>query len=92
MGTRRPQPSQAQLVSSDLLDHSPRRGGRGDRAEQLGLVAQDCQVAQTVPTIGQHHRQVPQDRRGLGVPAGLATAGTPAQFSEELEPVGQLGK
>jgi hypothetical protein len=62
-------------------------------AEQLGLVAQDGQVAQAVPTIGQHHRQVPQDRRGLVVvPAGLAMASTPTKRMGQLQPFGQLGQ
>jgi hypothetical protein len=78
MGTRRPQPGQAKLVGGDLLHHPPGGRGRGDRTEQLRLVAQDCQVAQAVPTIGQHHRQVPQHRAHvMAAPRRLATAGPP---------------
>jgi hypothetical protein len=91
LGTRRPQPGQAQLVGGDLLHHPPGGRGRGDRAEQLRLVAQHRQVAQAVPTIGQHHRQVPQHpARVMAVPPGLAAAGPPRKRGGQLEPVGQF--
>jgi hypothetical protein len=63
------------------------------RAEQLGLVAQDGQVAQAVAAIGQQHRKVAQHPAGLvAMPAGLPLTGPPAQGSGQSKPVGQLGQ
>ena len=59
MSAGRPQPGKPVGVTGDLLDHPPSCWRGGDRAEQLGLVAQDGEIAEAVATVGQHHRQVP---------------------------------
>ena len=52
------QPGQPVGVDGDPFEDPPGGRGRGHLAEQLGLVAQHRQVAQTIATIGQHHRQI----------------------------------
>jgi hypothetical protein len=59
VGTGRAQASQPVGITSDPLHHPPRRRRGGDRAEQLGLLAQDGKVAQAVAAVGQQHRQIP---------------------------------
>ena len=89
----RPQAGQAELVTGGALHHPPGGRGGGDRAEQLGLVAQHGQIAQAVPAVGQHHHQVAQHAaRLVAVPAGLPLAGPPAKRGGQPEPVGQLGQ
>jgi hypothetical protein len=56
---------QAELVTSNLFDHSPGGRGGGDLAEQLRLVPQGRQVAEAVATVGQQHRKIPQHPAGL---------------------------
>jgi hypothetical protein len=83
-----PQPGQPTSVSGDAVQHPPGGRGRGHRAEQLRLVAQDRQVGKAVTAVGQHHRQVPQHCR-----VGVATPSTrllPAQRLGQPNPVGQL--
>jgi hypothetical protein len=91
MGTGRAQPGEPVGITSDLLDHPPRRRRGSHRAEQLGLLAEGGQVAQAVAPVGQHHYQVPQHRtRIVAIPAGLGAARPPAQRTSQPEPVGQL--
>jgi hypothetical protein len=83
------QPSQPVGVLGGALDSPPGGGGRGDRAEQLRLVAQHRQVTQAVTAVGQHHRQVPQHGR-VRMPAAPAVRLTPAKRPGQPEAVGQL--
>jgi hypothetical protein len=62
----------------------------GDRAEQLGQLAQDGKVAQPVAAVGQQHRQPQHRARSMAVPAGLGATRPPAQGGGQPEPVGQL--
>jgi len=88
VGPGGPQPGQPVGVSGDPVQHPPGGRGGGHRAEQLGLISQGGQVAEAVPAVGQHHRQIPQHRRVrmTAIAARLA----PAQRPGQPEPVGQL--
>jgi hypothetical protein len=91
MGTGRAQAGKPVGIAGDLLDDPPRRRRGGDRAEQLGLLAQDGQVAQAVAAIGQQHRKVPQHHtRSMAVPAALGATCPPGKRPGQPEPVGQL--
>ncbi len=49
---------QARWVARDPIDQPERRRGRGDIAEQRLLIAESTKVAQAVPAVGEHHRQI----------------------------------
>jgi hypothetical protein len=48
----------------DPVQHPPRGGVTGHRAEELVLVPQCRQMRQRVTTVGDHHRQVGQHPAG----------------------------
>jgi hypothetical protein len=74
-------------------DGPPGGALRGDRAEQRQLIAQGTQVAERVPAVGEHHRQVAQHRARIMGRATLAGVGHRlAQRLCEAEPVGELNK
>jgi hypothetical protein len=85
------QPGQPISVVGDPFEHSPGGRGRGDRAEQLRLVAQHRQVRQAVAAVGQHHRQVPQ-HRPVRMPLAAAVRLLPAKRGGQPEAVGQLAQ
>ena len=52
------QPLKARRVTRDPIDE-PKRGRRGrDITEQRRLITERAQVAQAVPAVGEHHREV----------------------------------
>jgi hypothetical protein len=71
-----PQPGQASLAAlGEALDDPPGGRDRGHRAEQPGLIPKRGQVAQAIPTIGEHDRQVSQHLAGsVPRPAWLSWA------------------
>jgi len=80
------QPGQPVCLGGDSFEHPPGGRGRGDLAEQLGLLPQGGQVAQAVATIGQHHRQIPQHRRVQVAASAFSLA--PAKRPGQSQPVG----
>jgi hypothetical protein len=87
-----PQPGQASLAAlGEALDDPPGGRGRGHRAEQPGLVTERRQVAQAVPTIGEHDRQIGQHLAGpVPSPAWLPSCSPAIQLGRQPEPVSQL--
>jgi len=57
-GDSRAQPVKALPI--DRVDHPKRRRVRRHPTEQVALVALSPQISETVPAIGEHHRQVAQ--------------------------------
>ena len=90
-GAGQPQPGQALLAGlGQALDDPPGGRGRGHRPEQPGLVPERGQVAQAVPTVGQHHRQVSHHLAGpVPSPVWLPWARPTVQLAWQPEPVGQ---
>ena len=69
-----------------------RRRVRGDRTEQVGLVAQHREVAQAVPAVGQEHREVRRARHRdrVGAHAGGGRHRS-RQRTRQTRPIGELG-
>jgi hypothetical protein len=59
VGTGRAQAGEPVGIAGDLLDYPPRRRRGGDRAEQLGLLAEGGKIAQAVAAVGQQHHKIP---------------------------------
>jgi len=77
----------------EALDDAPGGRGRGHRAEQPGLVSERGQVAQAVPTIGQHDRQVGQHLAGpVPNPTWLLATHPAIQRCWQPETIGQLNQ
>jgi hypothetical protein len=75
-GTGRAQSAECGRI--DARQQSPRGGIGRDRAEHLGLVAQQGQVGDRLPAVGQHHRQVHCD------PAGGVTGAARSQMAQRV--------
>lgn len=86
--TRLPQPAQHGLI--DSVQDPPRRGSRGDRAEQFRLVSQHHQVRDRLATVCQHHRDIDQH------PARIMPRTAPPQPTQRLTEgarhTGQIGQ
>lgn len=59
LGASGPQCRQLRLVG--VGQDPPCRRGRSDRPEHRRLLAQDRQVADALPTVGEHHRHIDRD-------------------------------
>jgi hypothetical protein len=47
------------------INEPPIRGIRSDLGEQIWVVAQRGQVGKTVPTVGDHHSEIPEHGAGV---------------------------
>jgi hypothetical protein len=94
LGAGLTQPGQGLLATlGEALDDAPGGRGRGHRAEQPGLVPERGQVAQAVPTIGQHDRQVGQHLAGpVPNPTWLLATHPAIQRCWQPETIGQLNQ
>jgi hypothetical protein len=87
-------PGQGVLAGQgDLLNHPPGGRHRGHRAQQPLTPDQQPQVTKAVPTVGQHHHQIPQHPGGR-VPTRPASprGDKAAQRRGQPDAVGQLGQ
>ncbi len=90
-GARARRSDALQLLIIDRVDHPPRRRVRGDRPEQVGLIAKGPQIGQAVAAVREHHGQVANDpARIVGRGALAGRRHRRAEALGQPEPVGQL--
>ena len=78
-------------LAGDPINQPKRRGVRSDRSEQRPLTPDRPKVRQTVPTVGEHDREIPHHPTGVMPPATLThPRKRPGQRTRQPNPVSDL--